>query len=164
LSEVRLREDQLRRGEAGSGWALVAGADGGIAAALSRLIEGSLSAESRGFISIMSLAEIVWVMSSNYRATRTVVADIVEGLLTAPQLTLEKADVVWRSLRAYRNSKADFSDAVIVELARDAGCSKTVTFDRDAATHPGHPGFEGFVEDTGGCKRSVRSQTSLAST
>ena len=107
------------------------------AAAATRLIEGSLSAEVRGFISIVTLAEVVWVMASNYRATRASIADIVEGLLTAPQLMLEKADVVWRALRSYRTSKADFSDAVIVELGGDAGCSKTVTFDRKAAAHPG---------------------------
>jgi predicted nucleic-acid-binding protein len=107
------------------------------AAAATRLIEGSLSAEARGFVSIVTLAEVVWVMSSNYRAARAAVADIVEGLLTAPQLAIEKADVIWRALRAFRDSKADFSDAVIVELGRDAGCSKTVTFDRQAAAHPG---------------------------
>jgi predicted nucleic-acid-binding protein len=107
------------------------------AAIATRLIEGSLSAEARGFVSIVTLAEIVWVMSSNYRAARPAVADIVEGLLTAPQLTIEKADVIWRALRAFRESKADFSDAVIVELGRDTGCSKTVTFDRHAAAHPG---------------------------
>jgi predicted nucleic-acid-binding protein len=107
------------------------------AAAATRLIEGSLSAESRGFVSIVTLAEAVWVMSSNYGATRAIVADIVEGLLTAPQLTLENADVIWRALRAYRDSRADFSDALIVELGRDAGCAKTVTFDRRAAAHPG---------------------------
>jgi len=107
------------------------------AAAATRLIEGSLSAEARGFISIVTLAEVAWVMSSNYRATRMAIADIIEGLLTAPQLMLEKADVIWRALRAYRDSRADFSDAVTVELCRDAGCSKTVTFDRHAAAHPG---------------------------
>ena len=107
------------------------------AAAATRLIEGPLSTETRGFISIVMLDEVVWVMASNYRAARAAVADIVEGLLTAPQLTLEKADVIWRALRTYRNSKADFSDAIIVELGRDAGCSKTLTFDRNAAAHPG---------------------------
>jgi predicted nucleic-acid-binding protein len=109
------------------------------AAVATRFIEGSLSAKARGFISIVTLAEVVWVMASNYRATRAAVADIVEGLLTAPQLMLEKTDVIWRALRTYRDSKADFSDALIGELGRDAGCSKTVTFDRNAA---GHPGFE----------------------
>jgi predicted nucleic-acid-binding protein len=107
------------------------------AAIATRLIEGSLSAEERGFISTVTLAEVVWVMSSIYGASRTSVADIVEGLLTAPQLMMERADVVWRALKAYRESKADFSDAVIVELGYDAGCSKTVTFDRQAAAHPG---------------------------
>ncbi len=107
------------------------------AAIATRLIEGSLSAEARGFVSIITLAEAVWVMTSNYRVARTAVADIVEGLLTAPQLAIEKADVIWRALRAFRESKADFSDAVIVELGRDAGCAKTVTFDRQAAAHPG---------------------------
>ncbi len=107
------------------------------AAAATQLIEGGLSAEKRGFISIVTLAEVVWVMSSNYRASRTAIADIVEGLLTAPQLMMERADVLWRALKAYRDSKADFSDAVIVELGAEAGCSKTVTFDRQAAAHPG---------------------------
>jgi predicted nucleic-acid-binding protein len=60
-----------------------------------------------------------------------------QSLLTAPQLMMERADVLWRALKAYRDSKADFSDAVIVELGSDAGCSKTVTFDRQAAAHPG---------------------------
>ena len=107
------------------------------AGAATRLIEGSLSAEVRGFVSMVTLAELVWVMTSNYRATRVAVADIVEGLLTAPQLMIEKPDIVWRALKAYRDSKADFSDAVIVELGSGAGCSKTVTFDRNAAAHPG---------------------------
>jgi predicted nucleic-acid-binding protein len=44
------------------------------AAVATRLIEGSLTAEARGFISIVTLAEVVWVMASNYRATRVAVA------------------------------------------------------------------------------------------
>jgi predicted nucleic-acid-binding protein len=50
---------------------------------------------------------------------------------------MERADVLWRALKAYRESKTNFSDAVIVELGSDAGCSKTVTLDRQAGTHPG---------------------------
>ena len=107
------------------------------AAAATRLIEGSLSAEVRGFISIVTLSEVVWVLASNYRLGRPALAEGIVGLLTAPQLTVEQSDVVWRALRAYLGSKADFSDALIVELGRDAGCAKTVTFDRQAAAHPG---------------------------
>jgi predicted nucleic-acid-binding protein len=108
------------------------------AAIATRLIEGSLSANERGFISIVTLAEIVRVMCSNYDASRASVAEIVEGLLTAPRLMMERADVLWRALNAYRDSKADFSDAVMAELGSAAGCSKTVTFDRQAVAHPGY--------------------------
>lgn len=38
-------------------------------AAAPRLIEGSLSAEVRGFVLMVTLAEVAWVMTSNYRAT-----------------------------------------------------------------------------------------------
>jgi predicted nucleic-acid-binding protein len=41
------------------------------------------------------------------------------------------------SAQGVPDSKADFSDAVIVELGSDAGCSKTVAFDRQAGAHPG---------------------------
>jgi predicted nucleic-acid-binding protein len=85
----------------------------------------------------VTLAEIVRVMSANYRVRRPAIADIVEGLLTAPQLTAEKSDVIWRALRVYRDSKADFSNCLIMELGRDAGCLKTVTFDRQAVSAAG---------------------------
>ena len=58
------------------------------AAAATRLIEGSLTAETRGFVSIVTLVEVVWVISSNYRGARAAVAEILEGLLTAPQRRL----------------------------------------------------------------------------
>ena len=93
-------------------------------------------------MSVYVVSEVVWVMTSNYRANRGAVDDIVEGLLTAPQLMIEKADIVWRALKAYRDSKADFSAAVVVELGSGAGYSKTVTFDRNAAAHPGSNCFD----------------------
>jgi len=48
----------------------------------------------------VTLTEVVWVMSSNYKINRAAVADIIEGLLTAPQLTLEHAEIIWRALRS----------------------------------------------------------------
>jgi len=76
-------------------------------------------------------------MSSNVRAPRATVADIVEGLLTAPQPAIERAAVVWGTLRACRDSKADFSDALIVELGPEAGCTNTLTFEMHVAAHLG---------------------------
>jgi len=49
------------------------------AAMATRPIEGSLSAEVRGFVSIITLAEVVWVMTSDYRAARTAMAALNWG-------------------------------------------------------------------------------------
>jgi predicted nucleic-acid-binding protein len=42
----------------------------------------------------VTLAEVVWVMSSIHGASRAFIADIVEGLLTAPQLMMERTDIL----------------------------------------------------------------------
>lgn len=111
--------------------------DKGQSAAATRLLERELTAEAPGFVSLVALAETVWVMTSLYHADRTAVARAVEGLLSAAQLRLQDAEAVWLALQDYRNSTADFSDALIATFARSAGCERTLTFDRAAARHPG---------------------------
>ena len=103
-------------------------------AAASRLMEKSLSAAEPGYISIIVLVEIVWVLVSCYSMNRSQVAVVIENLLTTEQLRVEAAELVWRAMRRYAESKADFSDALIAECAQAAGCRKTVTFDRAAAS------------------------------
>jgi predicted nucleic-acid-binding protein len=76
-------------------------------------------------------------MTSLYEADRPAVARAVEGLLTAPQLRVQDTEAVWLALADYRDSTADFSDALIAMLARSAGCEHTLTFDRAASRHPG---------------------------
>jgi predicted nucleic-acid-binding protein len=101
------------------------------------LVEQHLSEREPGYVSLVVLAEVAWVMVSSYGADRQTVHAVVEGLLSAPQLRVENAEQVWCALRAYAASKADFSDALIAELARDAGCQFTKTFDLTASRHPG---------------------------
>lgn len=106
-------------------------------AAATRFIEKSLSADTPGYIALIVLAEIVWVLVSNYKADRRKIIDVVEGLLTTQQLQLESPDLVWRAVRRYSSSKVDFSDALVVESSQAAGCTKTLTFDRAATTTSG---------------------------
>lgn len=102
-----------------------------------RILDHELTAEAPGFISLVTLAEIVWVMTSLYDADRAAVARAVEGLLSAAQLRVQDAESVWLALQDYRDSAADFSDTLISTLGRTAGCRHTLTFDRAAARHPG---------------------------
>lgn len=104
---------------------------------VTRLMEKTLSSDEPGFISLVVLAEVVWVLTSLYSVDRAGVSEIVSGLLTTEQLRVENAELVWQAKRRYEASKADFSDALIAECAVAAGCKRAVTFDRSAAATSG---------------------------
>ena len=102
-------------------------------AAATRLIEKTLTVEHPGFVSLITLAEIGWVLEECYGADRARVAAVVEGLLSSRQILVEQSEVAWRALRAWKDSPADLSDSLIGHVALAAGCAKVVTFDKGAS-------------------------------
>jgi predicted nucleic-acid-binding protein len=97
-----------------------------------RLLE-SLTAESAGFVPLVVVVELAWVLSSAYGLDRTQLVDAFEVLLRTKELVVERAETVWKALRAFGSSNADFADCLIERSASAAGCDRTVTFDRKAA-------------------------------
>ena len=106
-------------------------------AVATRFIEGRLSVENPGFVSTVTLCEVAWVLAESYGADRKRIREIIEGLLSTKQIVIERAELVWKALRAWEGVPADFSDALIGQLAIAHGGEKTVTFDRTAAKLPG---------------------------
>lgn len=105
-------------------------------AAATRLMERTLSAEDPGFVTLVTLCEVAWVLAECYGADRARVRAVIEGLLATRQIIVESAELVWRALKAWDQSAADFSDALIGEVAVAAGASKVLTFDKAAAKLP----------------------------
>lgn len=101
-----------------------------------RLIE-SLSADSPGFISMVSVVELVWVLTSCYGLSRGELSEVLETLLRTKELKVAQTDTVWKATRQFKEGKADFADCLIERSANEAGCSYTSTFDRDAVKHCG---------------------------
>ena len=97
-------------------------------------IEQHLSTENPGYISLIVLVEIAWVLRSCYGIDREKISRTFRALLETRQLWIERANLVVRALRRYSDNAVDFSDALIVELARDQGCSETVSFNRRASS------------------------------
>jgi predicted nucleic-acid-binding protein len=97
----------------------------------------TLTGDEPGFISLVVLAEVVWVLVSLYCVDRNGVAEVLKSLLMTEQLRVESAELVWRAQRRYEASKADFSDALILECAVAASCNRSVTLDRTAASTAG---------------------------
>lgn len=53
-------------------------------------------------------------------------------LLETKQLQIQQAECCYKALKVFEQGKADFSDALIASLSATAGCSQTMTFDKDA--------------------------------
>jgi predicted nucleic-acid-binding protein len=80
-------------------------------------IERTLSPENPGFISVVAIAEIVWVLQRVYAFGRDRLVEAIERILQAD---------------AFASGLGSFSDALIEALGFAAGCSYTVTFDQKA--------------------------------
>jgi len=102
----------------------------------SRLIE-SLTATSPGFVSLVTVVELVWVLQSCYASAKSDVVMVLETLLHTRELTVERADIIWQALRKFVANTADFADCLIERCAHAAGCEYTATFDLDAAKATG---------------------------
>ncbi len=101
-----------------------------------KLIE-SFTQEAPGFVSLVTLAETVWVLEDVYATRREQIARIVETLLQTQTLVVQTPELVWQALRGFEASKADFADHLVERSGAAAGCTATVTFDKAAARGAG---------------------------
>lgn len=100
------------------------------------LIE-SFTPDNPGFITLVSVVELYWVLTSCYDLTGQQVKQALEALLRTKQIIVDRADQVLRALRVFDDGKADFADCLIERTAVSAGCEQTMTFDVGAAKHAG---------------------------
>jgi predicted nucleic-acid-binding protein len=101
-----------------------------------RLIE-SLTVDAPGYVGLISLMELVWVLTGCYASSKKEICEVLETLLRTKEIIVAHADTVWKSLRLFMEGNADFADCLIERSANEAGCSFTTTFDRNAARYCG---------------------------
>jgi predicted nucleic-acid-binding protein len=94
--------------------------------------------ENGAWVSHLALVETAWVLDAVYERTASEIATAVELLLNHRELTLQDPDVVAAALDNFRSRPAvDFSDCLILEVARRAGHVPLGTFDRTLAKFDG---------------------------
>ena len=96
-----------------------------------RLIE-ALSADAPGFVPVVALVELVWVLSGSYGLDRKQIATVLDTLLRSKELVIDRAEPVTQALHRYSSAGADFADALIERIAAAAGCTTTMSFDAGA--------------------------------
>jgi predicted nucleic-acid-binding protein len=93
----------------------------------------SLTPEAPGFLSMVVIAELVWVLETCYRFSKPEVIETLEMLLRSKELIVERAETALQALSNFKTSRSDFSDCMIERSGHAAGCQHTMTFDRRAA-------------------------------
>lgn len=94
------------------------------------LLEQELTFATPGFVTLVTLVELLWVLNDTYKVGRAIQAEIVSQLLAAPNLVVERDDLVADALALHGG---DISDHIVHLVGTVHGCSKTLTFDKKFA-------------------------------
>ena len=97
------------------------------------IIERRLTEQEPGFVSLVTILEVVWVLKSLFKRSRQEIANDIEMLLAADTLEVQNEQEVYLAVVSLRNGIGTFEDALISSLGSWRGCSATLTFDESAA-------------------------------
>jgi predicted nucleic-acid-binding protein len=98
-----------------------------------QIIESRLTEDQPGFISLVTMAETAWVLERTYHHSNREIAGAIEMMLQADSLLIQNEQEVFTAMVTLKTGQGTFADALIAALARWAGCSSTLTFDRKAS-------------------------------
>lgn len=84
------------------------------------------------WVSLLALAETMWVLTAVYEREAAEIGASVEQLLNHKDLILQDSEVVAAALETFRSRPAvGFTDCLLLEVARKAGHLPLGTFDRN---------------------------------
>lgn len=101
------------------------------------IIEGQLSDDGPGFVSVVALVETAWILDRAYGLSDREVAAAIERILQIDVLEVQNEQAVFTATVALKNGRGRFADALIAALGAEAGCAHTWTFDQKALRIPG---------------------------
>jgi len=102
-----------------------------------RLIEQVLTEQDPGYITVVVMVEIAWVLDRAYRLSNAEIAAAIEAILQADVFVVEDEQEVFTAMTSLKEGQGSFADALISALCTKAGCSNMLTFDRKARRLPG---------------------------
>ena len=97
----------------------------------------ALSKQQPGFISLIVLCELVWVLEDLYATKKPRLIEILGTLFESNELVIESQSLAWQALRQFTQAQLDFSDSLMAQIGLNAGCTHTITFDKSAGKSMG---------------------------
>jgi predicted nucleic-acid-binding protein len=101
-----------------------------------QILDQVLSEHNPGFITLVTVLELVWVLRSLLKQTPTEIATHIEHLLAADSLEVQNEQQVFEAVFALKRGTGEFEDALIGALNAWASCPYTLTFDKRALRMP----------------------------
>jgi len=81
---------------------------------------------------------VVWVLRGRpYQFGKDEIITTLEMMVQSSGFEFENRSVVYQALQRTKQGRADFSDYLIGAIARQIGCTETVTFDQKLRTEQG---------------------------
>lgn len=99
-------------------------------AAATRFLTTECTVDRPGFIGVVVLCELAWVLGRVYRYSRDDVLAAVRALLQTSSARVEQGQFVRQAVDRVQRQGGDFPDHLILLLNRQNGGEATVTFDR----------------------------------
>ena len=96
------------------------------------LIEGC-TRDLPGYVCREVMIELVWVLERAYKYPREDIADALLRIVTASQLSVEKAQDIASIVNLYRDEGYDFADLMIRQAAQRTESRTLKTFDQKLA-------------------------------
>jgi len=115
--------------------------------ALADAVMSGLTAREPGYLSLVVLVELWWVLGRSYRRSTAERERLFAELVRTDELKIESHAIVESALGRVAEG-ADFADALISEVGAQAGCRTCVTFDEMAAKNTGMTGVEDWIART----------------
>jgi predicted nucleic-acid-binding protein len=98
-----------------------------------RLLKEKCTSTDPGFITIVTIVELVWILQSHYNYAKDQIILVINSLLSAKDLLIEHEKSVLFALEKFSKNTCDFPDILIGEICKTNQCSTAMTFDKKAS-------------------------------
>ncbi|WP_309085035.1 type II toxin-antitoxin system VapC family toxin [Chelativorans sp.] len=98
------------------------------------------NSDDPAYVSTVALLETLWVLRRRFGYSRSTILDALRQLVASAEFQFEHGERLEQILATGDPSSSDIADHLISCSSNAAGCTRTVTFDRRAASRV--PGME----------------------
>lgn len=98
-----------------------------------KIFKDAESEKKEFFVPLVVVLELIWVLESVYKTSRTEILESISDLLLMPVLKFEHRTALQQFLSSAQGNRCDLSDILIAYAAKINGCETVLTFDKKAS-------------------------------